>query len=422
MKLTNLSQYLISFFNNNCLNTKDMSLKTKKTFINLYEEIKNAENYLYSLKIKNGSFYKIKIKDIHQSKDITKPQTFDSGGFPKSIVKYIDENIKKEIEYSIFLLDRNIKIYILLEDNLTNTNIYNNYVDNILIWIIMLNNYASKKCAPQLKIFLYFTNLQKEIPTNNIILNETHANTAFTYPCPTNSEIVVYRKEEWFKVFLHETFHNLGLDFSDMNNDKCNKQIKNIFPINSDINLYEAYAEFWAKIMNVLFCSYLHLKNKNDVKEFLTNCEILIKYEKTYSCFQMIKVLDFMKLTYKNLYQKGIKNAEIRNRFYKEETNIFAYYVITFILLDKYEKFIEWCLDFNTSLLQFKKTTRNQMYLCKYIIENYKSKNLLDDIDCVEDFYNVLKKKMKNNGKDLNNYKKLNYILNNMRMTICELR
>ena len=122
-----------------------------------------------------------------------------------------------------------------------------------------------------------------------------------------------------------------------------------------------------------------------------------------------------MNLTYKKLHAKGCKNEEMRNIFYKEETNIFAYYVITFILLENYDKFIEWCFHYNTSLLQFKKTIKNQMYLCNFIIKNYKSKHLLDIISCVEKFYDKLKNKVGKNGK------KVNYILNNMRMTICEL-
>jgi hypothetical protein len=419
MKLTNLSKYLITFFKNNTcfLNKKKISAETEEIFIKLLEEIKNADYLLHTFKLKknNDLFYNIKIKDINFPKDIKKPQTFISGGFPEKIIKYIDKNIKKEIEYNIVILNKNIKIYFLLEDNLTNIKVFDNYVHYILIWLIMLNKYASKKCAPQLKIFIYFTNLQKEIPSSNYeILNETHANTAFTYTCPKNSEIVVYRKEEWFKVFLHETFHNLGLDFSDMNNKKCNNIIKNIFPINSNINLYESYAEFWAKIMNVLFCSYSNLKDKNNKYIYLKNCEILLNYEIIYSCFQMVKILDFMNLKYKQLFQKGIKNTEIRKKFYKENTNIFAYYILTFILLDNFENFIDWCNKYNISLFQFNKTEKNQMNLCNFIIQNYKTKHLLEFINYIEEFYDYFKKNMKDN-------KKLKYILNNMRMTICEL-
>jgi hypothetical protein len=422
MKLTKISELLMSFFiQNKCIIPTELSKKTEKILTNLFIEIRNAENYLNEVKKKeelNGSFYNLKVKEIHNFKDIPKPTTFASHGFPPDIRKYIDENITIELEYNIFLLNRKIKIYFLLEEN-DNLEIYNNYVDNILLWIILLNEYASKECAPQLTIYLYFTFLQKEIPNSNItILGESHANTAFTKTCPKNSEIVVYRKEEWFKVLIHETFHNFGLDFSDMNNEKCNNNILNIFSVNSEVNLYEAYAEFWAKIINILFCSYLHLKNKNNIEEFLTNCEFFINFELLYSCFQMVKVLDFMNMNYKHLYQKGKNNDIVRNTFYREKTNILAYYVITFILLNSYDNLIEWCNINNLSLLQFKKTTSNQLNFCNFIIQKHRSSKLLDKINCVEIFYKKLKSKMK---KNIENKNKINYILNNLRMTICEL-
>jgi hypothetical protein len=426
MKLTNISELLISFFNNGknkCLKLKhkELNKKTENIFKNFFNEIHKASEIVKNLKININTI--VKVKEITNYKDIPKPTTFASQGFPSNIRKYIDENMVKEIEYNIdfTIINRKIKIYFLLELEEDRTkfdiNVYNNYINNILIWLTIIDEYASKECAPNLTIFIYLTNLKKEIPLSNIsVLNENNANTAFTMTCPKNSEIVIYRKEEWFKVLLHETFHNLGLDFSDMNNEKCKQYILNIFPVNSEVNLYEAYAEFWAKLMNIIFCSFLHLKDKNDEEEFLTNCEFFINFEIIYSCFQMIKVLDFMNLNYKQLYLKGQNNDLARNTFYKEKTNILAYYVITFILLDNYDKFIEWCDINNLSLLQFKKTTMNQVNLCKFISQKYRSKSLLDDIRCVELFYNKIKSKFKNK-KTL----EIDYVLNNMRMTLCEL-
>ena len=74
-------------------------------------------------------------------------------------------------------------------------------------------------------VFIYSTELTKNLPNSNIdILDQIHVNTAFTYSCIEQSnEIVIFRKEEWLKVLIHESFHNFGLDFSDMNTSECNK-------------------------------------------------------------------------------------------------------------------------------------------------------------------------------------------------------
>jgi hypothetical protein len=190
-------------------------------------------------------------------------------------------------------------------------------------------------------------------------LDEENVNTAFTTTCPKNSEIVVYRKEEWFKVFIHETFHNFGLDFSDMNISDSTKRILELFPVNSEVNLFESYTEFWAEIMNAVFCSFLLLKNKTNINEFMSNVTTIIQYERTYSFFQLVKTLRFMGLTYKDLYGKNNKSEMLRETMYKEDTNVLSYYILKTILLNNYPGFLQWCKTHNLSLLHFNKTPKN---------------------------------------------------------------
>jgi len=440
LELTENSKSLISFFmNNKCLKHQNFNTKTKEIFKNFYLKMVAAEKYIENLYLKNSkkSIYKLTINKINNYENISKPITFTSShGFPSNITNYIDKNIKIELKYNIYMLDKNIKILFLLEEdkNLNdNIEIFNNYVDNILLWLVFISNYSSKNCAKELTIFLYMTNLQKNLPSfNTTKIGENHANTAFTKTCPKNSEIVIFRKEEWFKVLMHETFHNFGLDFSDMNNDICVSKILNIFPIDSEVNLYEAYSEFWAKIMNVIFCSYSHLnlpdnnnnnKIKINLKQFLINCEFLLNCENKFSCFQMIKVLDFMNLKYKQLYQKGQQSDLIRKRLYKEDTNVFAYYVITFIFVNNFNQFLEWCSKNNNqhqnqyNLLEFNKTDNNQKKLCEFIIKKYNSESLLDEVKCMELFFSKFKQKSQSQSQSQSS----KYLLNNLRMTVCEL-
>lgn len=219
-------------------------------------------------------------------------------------------------------------------------------------------------------------------------------------------------KEEWFKVFIHETFHNLGLDFSDMNNNICTKKILTLFPVKSEVNLYESYTEFWARLMNVLFCSYFH--TENNIDDFLRYSELLINFERIYAFFQMVKVLNFMDISYRQLYEKNDHAENARKNLYRENTNVLSYYVITLILINNYQSFLSWCTTNNTSILQFKKTNANLDHFCDFIQKNYKSKELLEGIDCTEELLLKLKHKSKKQ-------KDLSYILHNLRMTICEL-
>jgi hypothetical protein len=229
--------------------------------------------------------------------------------------------------------------------------------------------------------------------------------------CPLNSEIVVFRKEEWFKVLIHETFHNFGLDFSSMNVSLYNNKILQIFPVNSDVNLFESYTEFWGRIINASFCSFINMKNKNDIDEFYINTEFFINLEKNFACFQMIKILNFMGLSYDDLYKKTVASENLRKARYKENTNILSYYILTTILLINYQDFLSWCDTNNISLINFKKTTKNVDNMCVFIEKKYKTKSMLDGIKCIEKIYNSIKNKNKNKI----------YLLDNLRMTICEL-
>jgi hypothetical protein len=291
--------------------------------------------------------------------------------------------------------------------------VYTKYVDSIVMWLYILNKYASTFCAKQLDIYLYFTSLSKHLPsTDSLVLDENHANTAFTTTCPRESEIVIFRKEEWFKVLIHETFHNFGLDFSGMNTDKCTTDMLNIFPVDSDVNLYESYAEFWAEIMNALFCSFFKLKNKNNIDEFLEHSEYFINLERTHGFFQLVKTLDYMGLNYETLVKKDKQSAVKREALYKEKTSILAYYIIKTILMNNYQGFLDWCQINNYKLYDFKKTQPNIDKFCLFIKQNYKSNAMLGNVDRMEHFFMNVKP---------NNKEKSNFIMKTMRMSICEL-
>jgi hypothetical protein len=403
------------FTKNECINHFKQTNKTKTILLKLYDDISEAHEYVSSLKHAKGpQFYNISIKHIQTASQIIKPKNFNGNSFPLEIRNHINETSFSELSYSFSLLDKEIKLYFITEDNVEDKiDTYNKYVDTILMWIYILNQYSSKLCAKTFTVYFYFTSLEKKVPKASVsVIDEINVNTAFTTTCPRDSEIVIYRKEEWFKVFMHETFHNFGLDFSDMNNDICTQDILNIFPVDSKVNLYESYAEFWAEIMNALFCSFLKLKNKKNAEEFLLNAEFFINFERTHSFFQLVKILRFMGLQYKDLYLNTKRSKVLRETMYKEETNVLSYYVIKTILMNNYQGFLSWCNTNNLSLLQFKKTPANLKEFCAFIEKNYKTQSMIKGVDTTAGLFNQL-----NNSKKASN----EYIVTNLRMSICEL-
>ena len=410
MNLTKQSRELMIFFSKNKhLNYDIQTNRTKTILRELYHEILEAYNFC-----KKNIHYKTSVKKILTASQITKPLNFNSKSFPEAVRNHIDESMMSEISYSFSLYDRNVRVYFVVEhDNVElNIGLYNRYMESICMWLYILNIYGPKECVNNLTIYFYFTSLEKSLPNSNVhVLNEINVNTAFTTTCPKDSEIVVFRREEWFNVFIHETFHNFGLDFSIMNNEEVNSCILNIFKVKSKVNGYEAYAEFWAEIMNALFCSFHSTKNKDDVNDFLSNSELYINFERTYSFFQLVKTLDFMGLSYQDLFSNSNHSLIARENLYKENTNVLSYYIIKCVLINNYQGFLGWCHKNNLSLLNFKKTIGNQKLFCKFIEKNYKIQSMLNNVYESEIFLSKIKKKKGNN----------NFVLSNLRMSICEL-
>jgi len=421
MKITETSKIIMEFLSKkNCIKEVNHTKKTDKSLLKLYNDIRDADIYINSLKenTKLIDFYNIKVSRINNVNEIPKPRLYSDKSFPEKIRNHIDENATYLLIYVFSLFGRHIKFKFIVEDQKINDNIetYHSYVDRMLMWLYIINDYSSKECSKELEVYLYFTSLKKILPSSNIsILNENNVNTAYTTTCPKVSDIVIFRKEEWFKVFIHETFHNFALDFSDMNVEQATKRILDIFPVKSNVNvnLFEAYAEFWAELMNSLFCSYFAMGNKSDKVEFLENAENFLYFERSFGFFQMVKTLAFMGLRYNDLYSKNKTSVISRDILYKENTSVLAYYILTSILFNNYSGFLSWCDENNFSLLQFKKTNKNLESFCSFIEKNYKTKSMLDSVECSENLLAKLNLKK-------NNYK-IGYLLKNMRMTACEL-
>jgi hypothetical protein len=185
MKNTPDSNKLMAFFaHHNCLHHIKQTPTTNVFFKQMFQEIDDAVKTINKIKNELGNnFYKLKITKIHFVKQIPKPSTFAVDVFPKIIREHINEHSLFSLTYSFHLFGRPITIIFLIEDANPEQHIetYNKYAVNMLAWLHIVNNYASKSCVKNLTIFVYHTTLTKELPKSDIdILSEQHVNTAFT--------------------------------------------------------------------------------------------------------------------------------------------------------------------------------------------------------------------------------------------------
>jgi hypothetical protein len=210
------------------------------------------------------------------------------------------------------------------------------YVKKINTWLQVATLYAKPDCSKEVTVYLYLTDLKKVLPKKDgITLDPENANTAFTTSCQPKTEIILYRREEWFKVFIHESFHNLGLDFAGEN---VKETLFRIFPIKSEFKLYETYTEMWAELMNIIFITV----EENTSEPILKKLEKYIQMERKFSLFQSAKILNHFGITYKDLFEK---TADEMRKKYKEDTEIFCYFILKTLLMYNCNDFIEWLHD-----------------------------------------------------------------------------
>lgn len=210
----------------------------------------------------------------------------------------------------------------------------------------------SPKCSKNLTVYLFLTDYKKKIPGYKEscgTLEEIHINSAFTYSCMENNQIIIFRKEEWFKVFMHETMHALGMDFSHIDNTKItSKLIHACFGgvESKDLRIYESYSEFWAEIFHILFLVYERFEKSNYDSFIHKKVSRMIQNEKEWSCIQANKILKYYSISYRpDLFipndRAGPNYIEMNN------VAIFSYYILKCILYLNLENMLKWCQDHN---------------------------------------------------------------------------
>tara|TARA_B000000557_G_scaffold214829_1_gene181369 strand:+ start:270 stop:1580 length:1311 start_codon:yes stop_codon:yes gene_type:complete len=406
---------------------KKLSAKTNTIIEKLYRDIVASEKYVDKLKKQAQTIqkpvYKQELFEISSTNgkinknDIPKSELFSSSFLPQTYREYILKNSVQYLVYTCEILKKKSKIYFVLFDKNENLAKYDQYASHMFSWLFIATKYSKKICAKTLTVYIYLTPFKKMLPNDRyIVINKEHVNSAVTTSCTTNGEIMLYRSEEWFKVFIHETFHIFGLDFSDYNSDNLSLLIKKLFPIKKQMRFYETYTETYAEIINCLFYSYNLLEDKSDFTSFTLYAEYCLEFEKIFSVIQVIKILNFMGLEYFNLYDNSSQSVSAREYLYREKTDVFAYYILKCILIHSYPQFLIWCNENNTKtkngqLLKFRETPDNLRSFYELIEQSYDLKSLHELFQISKDFLNeTSEKKIKNKG----------LLFNTMRMSICD--
>jgi len=331
-----------------------------KHFLNkLYLEFKEHEPIINKINIDstrvNVPYEVAKSKITHILKTIfSNTQYIDN-----TIVEYIDANINNcsMISYENTINEQIFTFNFIIYDN-TKINIkkLNNCVKAMLLFLQVIINITNNKkvistsekltnniCNSNgLQVNIFMTHFVKkfELYTNKV-LGALNINTGLTYPCLKTGRIYIYRKHEFFKVFIHETLHSYNVDKLLHTNYEANSNFQsliklfNIAPSASSykkIGLNEAITEFWAFLIHTFIYCYNNSVNFVKLTELF---ERFYKIEVNHSFFQVAKILHVNKLNYAQFLTTITKNSPA---LYNENSHVLSYIFFKSLLIYNVEK------------------------------------------------------------------------------------
>lgn len=218
-----------------------------------------------------------------------------------------------------------------------------------------------------LKIYIFMTDLKKEFEFfSEKVIGKKNVNSGYSWiQTSFNKRIVIYRKEEWSKVLIHELIHSFELDFSsDSILSKFAKDnVKRIFlNIKSEINLFEAFTETIAEIIYLIFIVKKEMETKNESGRI----GFLKRFEKKFERLQIYSVnqcIDILK--HNHGCQNGRDECDEKRLFekiydgtlkYREGSNVLSYYIIKSIFLYYINDFLKCLYSKRTESVFFTNT------------------------------------------------------------------
>jgi hypothetical protein len=405
---------------------KPFPLLQEQTKYPLSQDSRNVLRPIFQTLLENRSKWRTQYR-----KGIQETPILTTDSLPKGeSYTYIPEEIRAIIEESNshrlgkrytcpFPNGRTAIIHMVgFEKRTTKPRFFENAIEKIYQWLLLADTFGkSNACSKTMNVYIYFTNHKKNLPKETKThISLKHANTAFTSPCQETTEMNMFREEEWLKVFIHETFHNMGFDFSKMDESEWLATLQTMFQVEKDTRLYESYTEMWAEIVHMVFVtvysssphSWKTANVNHLIERLFKQYEKNIVYEQRFACFQCAKVLRHAKMDYKTFAQPFNRAAPV---LYHEETAAFSYFIIRSILLFHMNDFIKWSIEHNGATeeypLIFSKTHKNVLAYCRLIQAHYKDPHYIQALEMA--------------GQTVSNHTRPKWIETTLRMTVFEI-
>jgi hypothetical protein len=378
-------------------------------FLNIYQRNLNKEGkYIIQNNTNNNFFkniYKI-LNDIGDKITILKEKSIEKGlniensnYLPNHIRIYMNNKINvTHIKYKLNFYNKNVFINYYLVDNNKSEEKLHNDINFLAQFVYLMYNITKYKHTNNI-FDIYLTNFKKELGSNNII-DVQNINSGVCYFNDINRKVLIFRNEEYIKVFIHEFLHSCHIDKYLHDNTNTNIYEKfNFDYIKTKIRLDETYTEFWCNIIYISIFSY-NLSKNSTINNYINIFDKLMEKQIYFSVLQSVKILNIYNIKYLDTINNTVHN-------YSEGTHALSYYYFKSLLLFKYKNVMNMCEE---NIIANKTTKEN---IEKHLIKIRTNKKL---INLFNKFENDLKKLNKSKKND-----RISFILKNLYMCYIEI-
>lgn len=285
--------------------------------------------------------------------------------------------VYNEYFYKYKNAETNIHIFTL--DNKDKPNVV--YIVKI---INLLRKLSKKNLDIELTIFFcHQKRYLNKTKNKNLILTPENINAGSTL---IGEFIYIWRREEFYKVLIHELIHYFMLDFSDFDNSYIEKIRNNIININGDDVINETYTELLAMTIYNIFYSLISKIDFNKI----------INYETIFTHFQIAKIINYFGgKEYNDLFKIEIKQS----------TSVASYVIFKGMFLNKYDNILIHYDDHFNSSRESKYNDYKKLYSVIVSKESL-NKNLINH------FLNIILNKNEKSNK---------FIMKSLRMTMFDI-
>jgi len=243
---------------------------------------------------------------------------------------FIEENKFMADELRKFILSTKLNYEKYENENIKIQLLYQNDDKPNISLIISIHELIKKLCKynenkkEKMLLLIFYISQKKYFPTNSgTTIGPIHVNSGSTLK---NNYIMIWRKEDFYKVLIHEMIHFYNFDFDCLS--EMNSKLKNIFnkyfKIENDNDaLSESYVEVLALTIHSVIMAKLFNKHFDEV----------FSYEYRFALFQTAKILYFWNL---------LEYDDIFTHTIKQNTSVFSYYIIKLMFLMNYDKLLTY--------------------------------------------------------------------------------